>query len=83
MRVLQSETSSSADQYRIKRRHWSKATSASSNRRPDDLNFINREAFAPTFVLFEDGREIGRMRGYAGDDFFCVLLAEMMEKLPK
>ncbi len=50
---------------------------------PDDLNFVNREAFTPTFVLIDDGREIGRMRGYAGDEFFWVLLAEMLEKLPK
>ncbi|MEX3008121.1 transcriptional regulator [Hoeflea sp. TYP-13] len=50
---------------------------------PDDLQFVAREAFTPTFVLINDGEEIGRMRGYAGDEFFWVLLAEMLEKLPQ
>jgi hypothetical protein len=29
----------------------------------------------------EDGREIGRIRGYPGEDFFWGLLGEMIEKL--
>lgn len=49
---------------------------------PDDLGFVRPEAFTPTFVLVDNGREIGRMRGYAGDEFFWVLLAEMLDKLP-
>ncbi len=50
---------------------------------PDDLAGILPERFTPTFVLVEDGREIGRMRGYAGDEFFWVLLQELLEKLPQ
>ncbi len=49
---------------------------------PDDLAFIQPERFTPTFVLVDDGKEIGRMRGYAGDEFFWFLLGEMIAKLP-
>src|SRR5436853_4732558 len=34
---------------------------------PADLAFIRRERFTPVFVLVNDGREIGRIRGYPGD----------------
>ena len=49
---------------------------------PEDLADIAVERFTPTFVLVEDGKEIGRMRGYPGDEFFWFLLQEMLEKLP-
>lgn len=49
---------------------------------PDDLKDIVVERFTPTFVLVENGREIDRMRGYAGDQFFWHLLDEMLGKLP-
>lgn len=49
---------------------------------PDDLATIRVERFTPTFVLVDDGREIGRMRGYTGDQFFWFLLDEMLDKLP-
>ena len=38
--------------------------------------------FTPTFVLVDDGREIGRIEGYAGEDFFWALLEKLMLKLP-
>lgn len=38
--------------------------------------------FTPTFVLVSDGREIGRIEGYAGEDFFWALLERLMLKLP-
>lgn len=50
---------------------------------PEDLKNIRIERFTPTFVLVENGEEIGRMRGYTGDEFFWFLLAEMLEKLEK
>ena len=49
---------------------------------PDDLKHIRLERFTPTFVLIEDGVEIGRIRGYPGEDFFWGLLAQMLKKLP-
>lgn len=32
----------------------------------------------PTFVLVENGREIGRVTGYPGDEFFWELLGEII-----
>ncbi len=51
--------------------------------RPPDLTFVKGVAFTPTFVLVEDGREIGRFMGYGGDEQFWTLLAELMGKLAK
>jgi hypothetical protein len=50
---------------------------------PADLAFIRRERFTPVFVLIEDGREIGRIRGYPGDIFFWGLLASLIERLDR
>lgn len=50
---------------------------------PADLPDLRTDRFTPTFVLVEDGKEIGRMRGYAGDEFFWFLLDEMLARLPK
>ena len=48
-----------------------------------DLAFITRERFTPVFVLIDDGREIGRIRGYPGDTFFWGLLANLIERLDR
>ena len=50
---------------------------------PADLAFIERERFTPVFVLIDDGREIGRIRGYPGDIFFWGLLANLIERLDR
>ena len=50
---------------------------------PDDVQLKTRVQFTPTFVLVEDGREIARIEGYPGEDFFWGLLQQMLEKLPK
>jgi hypothetical protein len=39
--------------------------------------------FTPTFVLVENGREVGRMEGYTGDEFFWVRLANLLAMLPQ
>ena len=38
--------------------------------------------YTPTFVLIEDGKEIGRIEGYPGDEFFWVRLENLLERLP-
>lgn len=48
---------------------------------PDDLAWMKGERFTPSFALIEDGREIGRIRGYPGEDFFWGLLGRMIEEL--
>lgn len=49
---------------------------------PQDLAAITPDRLTPTFILVEDGREIARLRGYPGDNFFWPLLDEMIDKLP-
>jgi thioredoxin-related protein len=45
---------------------------------PADLASIDPGAFTPTFVLVDQGHEIGRIRGYPGDAFFFGLLDRML-----
>lgn len=47
---------------------------------PEDLTLASRPRFTPTFVLVEDGAELGRIEGYPGEDFFWGLLARMIER---
>ncbi len=49
---------------------------------PNDLQFLNPAYFTPTFILVSDGREIGRIQGYPGEDFFWALLGQLLTKLP-
>src|SRR5690606_19383797 len=39
-----------------------------------------RPILTPTFVLTDDGTEVGRLEGYPGDEFFWVLLDGLLEK---
>lgn len=48
---------------------------------PDDLQFITGLVYTPTFVLVDKGKEIGRIRGYPGEDFFWGLLQQLIGKL--
>jgi hypothetical protein len=36
--------------------------------------------YTPTFVLVENGQEIGRIEGYPGDAFFWGLLEQLLEQ---
>jgi hypothetical protein len=49
---------------------------------PDDLAAVRRDVYTPTFILVHDGEEVGRIRGYPGEDFFWGLLEQMVRKLP-
>lgn len=51
--------------------------------RPADLAAIANVVYTPTFVLMQDGREIGRIVGYGGDEIFWSLLAELFAKLDR
>jgi hypothetical protein len=48
---------------------------------PADLSFIAVERLAPLFVLVDKGREVGRIRGYPGEDHFWGLLGVLVKKL--
>ncbi len=45
-----------------------------------DVTFVQRVHFTPTFILVEDGAEVGRIEGYPGEDFFWGLLTMMFER---
>lgn len=45
-----------------------------------DVSFSQRVHFTPTFVLVQDGIEVGRIEGYPGEDFFWGLLTMMFEE---
>ncbi len=47
---------------------------------PDDLTFNSKPHFTPTFILMDDGREVSRIEGYPGEDFFWGLLGMMLEQ---
>lgn len=50
---------------------------------PEDLKNIRAERYTPTFILLDDNQEIGRIRGYPGDNWFWVMLDELLAKLDK
>lgn len=50
---------------------------------PADLAFIQRERFTPVFVLIDQNREIGRIRGYPGDTFFYGLLGNLIAQMDR
>ncbi|MFX0545894.1 hypothetical protein ACEWPL_010150 [Roseovarius sp. S1116L3] len=47
---------------------------------PEDIEFASRPVFTPTFILVEDGKELGRMEGYAGDEFFWFVLGNLLDE---
>lgn len=49
---------------------------------PDDLKDVKPDTVTPTFILVHDSKEVGRLRGYNGDEFFWYLLNELLAKLP-
>lgn len=49
---------------------------------PDDLDFDSRPQYTPTFVLFDGAREIGRIEGNPGPDFFFPMLNRLLDNLP-
>ena len=48
---------------------------------PADLKLASPIRATPTFVLVQDGREVGRLTGYGGADFFWGQLDGLMKKL--
>ena len=49
---------------------------------PNDIEFRSRPVFTPTFVLMHQGRELGRLEGYAGDEFFWFTLKKLLDAHP-
>ncbi|MCV2891677.1 thioredoxin family protein [Lentibacter sp. XHP0401] len=46
---------------------------------PEGITFARPATFTPTFILVDEGAEIGRIEGYPGEDFFWGLLGMMLK----
>ncbi len=51
--------------------------------RPSDLSDVDPVTFSPTFVLFTDGAEVGRIVGYPGEHFFWPMLKDLLVRLDR
>jgi len=49
---------------------------------PDDVTFASRPVFTPTFILVNDGQELGRIEGYPGEDFFWPMILQLLDEHP-
>ena len=47
---------------------------------PPEVSFARRLTFTPTFVLVDEGKEVSRIEGYPGEDFFWGLLGQMLKE---
>lgn len=47
---------------------------------PDDLEVARRINFTPTFLVVEDGREVARLEGYPGEDFFWPMITRLLKE---
>ncbi|WP_171207062.1 hypothetical protein [Ruegeria sp. HKCCA0235A] len=45
---------------------------------PDGITLERPLYYTPTFVLLDNGHEVGRIEGYPGEDFFWGLLGVML-----
>ena len=50
---------------------------------PKEMTLAEPVFYTPTFVLMNDGREVGRITGYIGEDAFWGLLSGMIGKLDR
>lgn len=46
---------------------------------PDGVTFDRPVVFTPTFILIEEGTEIGRIEGYPGEEFFWFVLENLLK----
>lgn len=49
---------------------------------PADIELERGARYTPTFVLVDQGREIGRIEGYPGEHFFYPMLNTLLDRLP-
>ncbi len=50
---------------------------------PAGIHLDRPPRYTPTFVLLQGGREIGRIEGYPGEDFFWGMLDRILKKIPQ
>lgn len=50
---------------------------------PADLKHIGGIVYSPTFVVIDQGREIGRIQGYPGEENFWWMLDTLVQRLQR
>lgn len=48
---------------------------------PADYEHLKGLVYTPTFVVMDKGKELGRIIGYPGEDFFWQFLKELLLKV--
>ena len=48
---------------------------------PDGVRFASRPVFTPTFILVQDGAEVGRIEGYLSADFFWQHMDRLLDNV--
>lgn len=49
---------------------------------PADVELTKRTHYTPTFILVDQGVEVGRIEGYPGEAFFWGMLGQLIDRLP-
>ena len=49
----------------------------------DGITLNSPPIYTPTFILLNDGQEVGRIEGYQSDEFFWWFMETMIKKLPE
>lgn len=47
---------------------------------PQDLASISHDMLTPTFILVDNGKELGRLRGYPGKEPFWALINQLIKE---
>jgi len=48
-----------------------------------NITLTSPPVYTPTFILLNDGQEVGRIEGYQSDEFFWWFMETMIKKLPE
>ncbi|MCF6315592.1 MAG: hypothetical protein L3J30_04735 [Marinosulfonomonas sp.] len=49
----------------------------------DGITLNSPPIYTPTFILLNDGQEVGRIEGYQSDEFFWWFMETMIKQLPE
>ena len=49
----------------------------------DGITLKSPPIYTPTFILLNDGQEVGRIEGYQSDEFFWWFVETMIKQLPE
>ena len=48
---------------------------------PNELIKLRPASFTPTFVIIDNGKEVSRILGYPGEDFFWSMLIDVLKQI--